>query len=55
MTSEKSPLGSHKSVSCTVTIMKHGQPITHLIAPGSVVRIDPPRGKQMAASGGARP
>lgn len=55
VTSEKTPPGSHKSVFCTVTITKEGQPITHVIATGSVVRIDPPRGKQVAAAEGKRP
>jgi len=43
VTSEKSPVGSHKNVSCRVTVRQAGEPMLHVIAPGSVLRIDAPR------------
>ena len=43
-TSDKSPTGITKNISCSVTVMQSGEPITHTIASGSVLRIDPPRG-----------
>jgi antitoxin (DNA-binding transcriptional repressor) of toxin-antitoxin stability system len=45
ITTAKSPLGTHKNVFCQVTLTRDGEPITHLIAQGSVLRIDPPRPK----------
>lgn len=47
--SDKSALGLAKNVSCRVDIMKDGEPITHLIALGSVVRVDPAPAKPAAA------
>ena len=44
-TTGKSPLGTHKNVFCQVTLTRDGEPITHLIAQGSVLRIDAPRPK----------
>ena len=41
--SEKSPVGSHKNLSCRVTVRQSGEPVVHIIAPGSVLRIDAPR------------
>lgn len=43
VTLEKSPVGSHKNVSCRVTVRQAGEPMLHVIAPGSVLRIDAPR------------
>lgn len=48
--SDKSALGLTKNVSCRVDIMQEGEPITHLIALGSVVRVDPAPAKPAAPS-----
>ena len=53
-TNEKSPGGNHKSVACTVVITRNGEPIPHLIAAGSVLRVDAPR-KKPAAAPAAKP
>lgn len=45
VTTDKSPLGSHKNIFCSVTLTRDGEPITHLIAQGSVLRIDAARPK----------
>ena len=50
VTNEKSPAGSHKNVSCNVVITRAGEPISNLIAPGSVLRIDAPRAKPAPAA-----
>ncbi|WP_457795385.1 PPC domain-containing protein [Horticoccus sp. 23ND18S-11] len=55
VTTEKSPLGNHKSVFCSVVVKKNEEPITHVIATGSVLRIDPPRGKPVAVAEGVKP
>ena len=49
VTNEKSPAGSHKNVACSVVITRDGEPITHLIASGSVLRIDLPRAQPAPA------
>jgi len=43
VTTDKSPLGSHKNVFCHVIISREGEPITNILAQGSVLRIDAPR------------
>ena len=43
ITTEKSPVGSHKNVFCQVIISRDGEPITNILAQGSVLRIDAPR------------
>lgn len=40
-TSEKTPVGQHKNLFCTVTIMKDGEPILHRVGMGGVFRVDP--------------
>ena len=45
VTTDKSPLGSHKNIFCHILLTRDGEPITHLIAQGSVLRIDAPRPK----------
>ncbi len=47
-TNEKSALGIAKNVFCSVDIMQNGEPITHNIAPGSMVRVDPAKPKPAA-------
>ncbi|MDP4638585.1 MAG: PPC domain-containing protein [Verrucomicrobiales bacterium] len=41
VTTDKTPVGQHKGVFCTVTVVKDGEPIIHRLAMGSVLRIDP--------------
>ncbi len=41
VTTEKTPVGQHKGVFCTVTLVKEGEPIVHRLATGSVLRVDP--------------
>jgi hypothetical protein len=41
VTTDKTPVGQHKGVFCTVTVMQNGEPILHRLAMGSVVRVDP--------------
>lgn len=48
-TTDKSPTGNHKGIFCTAVIMQDGEPISHLIAPGSMLRIDAARTKPGAA------
>ena len=50
VTTEKSNPGLTKNVSCSVVITKNNEPITHLIAPGSVLRIDPAKAKTTVAA-----
>jgi hypothetical protein len=49
VTNDKSPAGNHKNVFCNVVITQSAEPISHNIASGSVLRIDPPRAKQVVA------
>lgn len=48
-TTDATPVGQHKGVFCTATILKDGQPILHRLAMGSVLRIDP-KPKEVAAA-----
>jgi hypothetical protein len=41
-TDAKSPVGSHNTLFCAVTITKSGEPIAQSIAAGGVLRIDAP-------------
>jgi hypothetical protein len=50
VTTGKSPLGLFKNVSCKVVITQSAEPIAHLIAPGSVLRVDAPKAKQITAA-----
>ena len=50
VTTAKSPLGSHKNIFCRINITRDGEPITHLIAQGSVLRIDAARPKTAGES-----
>ncbi|MBP82493.1 MAG: peptidase [Verrucomicrobiales bacterium] len=40
-TSEKTPVGQHKNLFCTVTITKEGEPIVHRVGMGGTLRVDP--------------
>ena len=50
VTTDKSPVGITKNIFCSVVITRDGEPITHTIAPGSVLRIDAPRAKPAAVA-----
>ena len=39
--SEKTPVGQHKNLFCTVTVMKDGEPIVHRVGTGGSIRVDP--------------
>lgn len=55
-TTDKTPVGLTKNVFCNVVINRGAEPISHVIAGGSTLRIDAPRGKPTAAvPGGAAP
>jgi hypothetical protein len=41
VTSEKTPVGQHKNLFCTVTVLKDGQPVLHRVGMGGVLRVDP--------------
>jgi hypothetical protein len=47
---DKSPVGTHRGLFCRVVVTRNEEPIPHLIAQGGVLRIDPPRGGQVAAA-----
>ena len=48
-TSEKTPVGQHKNLFCTVTVLKEGQPIVHRVGMGGVIRVDPKPKEPVAA------
>ncbi len=50
VTNDKSPLGMTKTIACSVTITQAGEPIPHVIATGSMLRIDAPRAKPAAVA-----
>jgi hypothetical protein len=50
VTNEKSALGLFKNMYCKVVVTQAEEPITHLIAQGSQMRIDAPKAKPAAAT-----
>ncbi|MCB1236735.1 MAG: PPC domain-containing protein [Verrucomicrobiae bacterium] len=38
---EDTPVGQHKNLFCTLVVMQNGQPITHRVGMGGVLRVDP--------------
>ena len=48
--SAKSTPGLTKNLQCSVTLTREGEPITHLIAVGSVLRVDPAKAKSTVAA-----
>ncbi|MDP3070580.1 MAG: PPC domain-containing protein [Opitutaceae bacterium] len=50
VTTAQSPLGLRKTLACSVTLTQAGEPIPHVLAPGSMLRIDPPRAKPAAVA-----
>ncbi|MBI5766418.1 MAG: PPC domain-containing protein [Verrucomicrobia bacterium] len=55
VTTDRSPTGNFKNVSCNVVVTETGEPVSHTLAPGSVLRIDAPKTKAVAAAGAAAP
>ncbi len=47
---EKSTPGLTKNLQCSVTLTRDGEPIVHLIAVGSVLRVDPAKAKPTVAA-----
>jgi hypothetical protein len=41
-TATNTPVGSHGSLFCQVTVMKDGEPIIHNLGRGGILRVDPP-------------
>lgn len=38
---DDTPVGQHKNLFCTLVIMQNGQPITHRVGMGGIIRVDP--------------
>lgn len=49
-TADNTPVGQHKNMFCTAVIMKNGEPITHRVGLGGVLRVDPKPKKAVAAA-----
>lgn len=49
VTTDKTPVGQHKGVFCTATVLVNGEPVLHRLAMGSVLRVDP-KPKEVAAA-----
>lgn len=48
-TTEKTPVGQHKNLFCTVTVLKNGEPVVHRVGMGGVFRVDPKPKEPVAA------
>jgi hypothetical protein len=48
VTTDKSPVGTHKNIFCSVVITRECEPIAHVIASGSMLRIDPAKSGTLA-------
>ncbi|MEM6278441.1 MAG: PPC domain-containing protein [Verrucomicrobiota bacterium] len=48
-TTEKTPVGQHKNLFCTVTVQRNGEPVVHRVGMGGVFRVDP-KPKEPAAA-----
>ncbi|MEO0417153.1 MAG: hypothetical protein AAF226_19630, partial [Verrucomicrobiota bacterium] len=44
------PVGQHKNLFCTFVVMKNGEPITHRIGMGGILRVDPKPKEVVAAA-----
>jgi hypothetical protein len=53
-TANDTPVGQHKNLFCTVTLMKNGEPIQHRIGMGGVIRVDR-KPKEVAKVADGRP
>ncbi len=54
-TTEKTPVGQHKNLFCTVVVMKNGEPISQRVGMGGVFRVDPKPKEVKAAPAEAKP
>ncbi|MDF1737548.1 MAG: PPC domain-containing protein [Verrucomicrobiales bacterium] len=54
-TTEKTPVGQHKNLFCTVVVMKDGEPISQRVGMGGVFRVDPKPKEVKAAPAEAKP
>jgi hypothetical protein len=52
---DKAPVGQHKSLLCVATVTKDGEPIVHNLARGGVLRVDAPPAGDAAAAAKANP
>jgi hypothetical protein len=50
VTTDKSPTGTFKNIFCNVVVTESGEPISHNLAPGAMLRIDAPKAKPVAAA-----
>lgn len=48
-TTDKTPVGQHKNLFCTVTLMHNGEPVVHRVGMGGVFRVDPKPKEPVAA------
>jgi len=48
-TTDKTPVGQHKNLFCTVTILQNGEPVVHRVGMGGVFRVDPKPKEPVAA------
>ncbi|MEM1443323.1 MAG: PPC domain-containing protein, partial [Verrucomicrobiota bacterium] len=48
-TTEKTPVGQHKNLFCTVTVLRNGEPVVHRVGMGGVFRVDPKPKEPVAA------
>ncbi|MDF1658710.1 MAG: PPC domain-containing protein [Verrucomicrobiales bacterium] len=48
-TTEKTPVGQHKNLFCTVTVLQNGEPVVHRVGMGGVFRVDPKPKEPVAA------
>ncbi len=55
MTTDKTPVGQHKNLFCTVVVMKNGEPISQRVGMGGVFRVDPKPKEVKAAPAAAKP
>ncbi|MCB1231468.1 MAG: PPC domain-containing protein [Verrucomicrobiae bacterium] len=53
-TAEDTPVGQHKNLFCTVVINQNGEPISHRVGMGGVIRVDP-KPKEPAKPAAAAP
>jgi hypothetical protein len=49
-TTDKAPVGQHKSLLCVATVTKDGEPIIHNLARGGTLRVDAPPSPEQAAA-----
>jgi hypothetical protein len=53
---ERTPVGQHKSLLCVVTVTKNGEPVVHNLARGGVLRVDaPPSGQSPGDKSKSKP